>query len=187
MFDRAGLRKYLNQAERSAFLRGVEKEQDALKRTLALVLLHTGCRLSEALNCTWERIDFTSQALVFETLKRRARGHFRPVPIPRSLLHDLGELEIPAGSDGRIWPISRATAYRWIKREMERSGIYGPQACPRGLRHGHAIACVASKVPLTVIKKWLGHARLETTEIYLDVLGKEERALAKRLWRKGES
>jgi hypothetical protein len=31
-------------------------------------------------------------------------------------------------------------------------------------------------------KKWLGHARLETTAIYLDVSGEEERKLAARLW-----
>jgi integrase/recombinase XerD len=29
---------------------------------------------------------------------------------------------------------------------------------------------------------WLGHARLETTAIYLDVSGEEERDLAKRFW-----
>lgn len=187
MFDRGGYRKYLNHAERSTFLRSIEQEQNAIKRTLALVLLHTGCRVSEALNCTWKRVDSTGKALVFETLKRRSRGHFRSVPIPRSLLSDLDSFAPPSGSDERIWPISRATAYRWIKDEMNRARIHGPQACPRGLRHGHAIACIAEKVPLTTVKKWLGHARLETTAIYLDVLGEEERALARRLWRKGES
>lgn len=37
-------------------------------------------------------------------------------------------------------------------------------------------------IPLTTLKKWLGHRRLETTAIYLDVGGDEERELAQRLW-----
>jgi integrase len=53
---------------------------------------------------------------------------------------------------------------------------------PKGLRHGLAVACISANIPLSTIKKWLGHARLDTTGIYLDVLGEEERELAKRLW-----
>ena len=33
-----------------------------------------------------------------------------------------------------------------------------------------------------MIQRWLGHARLETTAIYLDVHGEEERELAMRVW-----
>jgi integrase/recombinase XerD len=55
-------------------------------------------------------------------------------------------------------------------------------ASPKGLRHGFAVACLMQKVPLTAVKRWLGHARLETTAIYLDVSGSEEREFAKRLW-----
>ncbi len=35
---------------------------------------------------------------------------------------------------------------------------------------------------IATVQKWLGHARLETTAIYLEVSGDEERELAKRLW-----
>lgn len=185
MFDRAGQRKYLNGAERLAFVGTVGRERNHLRRTFCLVLFHTGCRISEALNCRWEHLDFRGQALVFETLKRRKRGHFRSVPVPASLMAELEKLKIPAGSDGRVWPVSRATGYRWIRQAMKRAKIAGAQACPRGLRHSHAVACVANKVPLTVVRKWLGHARLETTAVYLDVLGDEERALARRVWRSG--
>jgi integrase/recombinase XerD len=41
---------------------------------------------------------------------------------------------------------------------------------------------MANKIPLTTIKNWLGHARIETTAIYLDVQGDEERELAGRTW-----
>jgi integrase/recombinase XerD len=81
-----------------------------------------------------------------------------------------------------VWNFSRSTGYRLVKDCMARAGIAGGMACPKGLRHGLAVACLAQNIPLPTIQKWLGHARLETTAIYLDVSGEEERALAKRLW-----
>jgi integrase len=69
-----------------------------------------------------------------------------------------------------------------VKAVMRHAHVMGGMACPKGLRHGHGAACVAAKIPLTIIQKWLGHARVETTAIYLDVNGDEEKALAQRLW-----
>jgi hypothetical protein len=65
---------------------------------------------------------------------------------------------------------------------MRLADIAGGMASPKGLRHGFAVACLAAKIPLTTVQKWLGHARLETTAIYLDVSGEEEQDLAQRLW-----
>lgn len=183
MFDRAGGRKYLNGAERRVFFLAMGKERDPLIKTLCLTLFWTGCRISEALNLRWAQVDSSGQALVFETLKRRKRGQYRSVPIPPALLRGLSDLKNPSAPDDLIWPVSRTTAYRWIKAAMDNAEISGTRASPKGLRHSHAIACIGRHVPLTVVKKWLGHARLETTAIYLDVIGEEERALAKRLWR----
>lgn len=65
---------------------------------------------------------------------------------------------------------------------MRHAGISGAMACPKGLRHGFAVACIAQNIPLPTVQKWLGHARLETTAIYLNATGDEEREFAKRLW-----
>jgi len=75
------------------------------------------------------------------------------------------------------------TGYRLIKAKMAEAGITGIKSSPKGLRHSHAIACISREIPLTTVKKWLGHARLETTAIYADAIGEEERELARRLWR----
>jgi site-specific recombinase XerD len=54
---------------------------------------------------------------------------------------------------------------------------------PKALRHGFGVHGVTeAEVPLNMIKKWLGHSRIETTAIYADALGKEERLLASRMW-----
>ena len=185
MFDRQGNRKYLNGAERRAFARVAQHEPDALRRAFALTMFHCGCRISEALNVTTERVDLANKAIIFETLKRRRNGLFRAVPIPDSLVELLAQIVPPAAPSERVWKFSRPTAYRLVTDYMARAGIAGGMASPKGLRHGFAVACLAQKIPLTTLKKWLGHARLETTAIYLDVSGNEERELARRLWTNG--
>jgi integrase/recombinase XerD len=182
VFDRQGRRKYLNGAERQAFFEAIGTEQDKAQQTFALTLFYTGCRISEALNLTGAGVDLSQRSLVFETLKRRKRGVFRAVPIPDHLVKLLREQLTEAAPPDRVWPFSRATAYRLVKRCMAQGRICGAMASPKGLRHGFAVACVAQEIPLPTVKKWLGHARLETTAIYLEVLGDEERNLARRLW-----
>ena len=183
VFDRRGSRKYLNSAERSAYLEAAKRETDRRRQAFCLTLFYAGCRISEALNLTAGRTDLSGKEVVFETLKRRRREVFRTVPIPDSLARRLGEIVNKNEPDSRVWNFSRATGYRLIKDCMKQAGIAGGMACPKGLRHGFAVACLAEKIPLPTVKKWLGHARLETTAIYLDVSGNEERELAKRLWK----
>jgi integrase/recombinase XerD len=182
VFDQQGSRKYLNSHERGAYLRAIEVEPDKLRRAFCLTLYYTGCRISEALNLIAGRIDLTAKTVVFETLKQRKRGCFRSVPVPDELADLLNQLVTEKDSQAKMWGFSRATAYRLIKNKMEQANVSGGMACPKGLRHGHAVACVSGQIPLTTIKKWLGHARIETTAIYLEVTGEEERDLAKRLW-----
>jgi integrase len=145
-------------------------------------LFYGGCRISEALSVTINRIDLADKAIVFETLKQRRRGCFRAVPIPDLLCHLLRRSVASADPSARVWPFSRATGYRLVKERMRAAQIKGSMASPKGLRHGFAVACLARNVPLPVVQKWLGHAKLETTAIYLQVLGNEERKLAKRVW-----
>ncbi|MDD3444395.1 MAG: hypothetical protein PHS60_03220, partial [Zavarzinia sp.] len=54
--------------------------------------------------------------------------------------------------------------------------------CARGLRHAYGVHAALASVPETNIKKWLGHAHLATTEIYLDMAPPEERVIARRMW-----
>ena len=185
MFDRGGSRKYLNGLERNGFRRAITDEPDVRARVFGLTLFHTGCRISEALNLTPERIDLAEKAVVFETLKRRKIGQFRSVPIPDDLAEMLRAMVDGREPAQRVWTFSRPTAYRLVKSKMALAGITGAMASPKGLRHGFAIACIGQAIPLTTVQKWLGHARLETTAIYLQATGVEERELAKRLWAAG--
>lgn len=65
---------------------------------------------------------------------------------------------------------------------MNDAGIKGVHASPKGLRHSFAIAALQTGIPPTLVQKWLGHSRLTTTAIYVDIVGKEEPDMVKKLW-----
>jgi integrase/recombinase XerD len=63
---------------------------------------------------------------------------------------------------------------------MARAGVTGHHASPRGLRHAFGIGTLQSGIPLNLTQRWMGHARISTTAIYVDASGPEELALAAR-------
>jgi integrase len=178
VFDQRGRRKYVNSAEGGYFLE-MARRMPARPRAFCQVIAYTGCRISEALSLTIHRLDVETATLAFLTLKRRKRV-LRTVPIPPALAAELALL--PLHQDGRFWTMDRTTAWRLISGVMERCAIAGPMACPRGLRHGFAVRAIGHNVPITTVQRWMGHASLATTAIYLDVSGPEERQFASRMW-----
>jgi integrase/recombinase XerD len=189
LYDRNGHRKYLTPAERADFLRAAAA-MPPLILTFCGTLVHGGCRISEALALTADRVDPGDGVLVFESLKKRRKGVYRAVPVPPDfldrlrLVHDL-EL-VHQGEDRgrgvRLWPWSRTTAWRRVSEVMEAAGLGGIHATPKGLRHGFGIKAVTSEVPLNMTQKWLGHSRIATTAIYTNAMGPEEKQIAERMW-----
>ncbi len=184
-----GARKYLTAGERDAFLREAERA-DRTVRTLCMTLAYAGCRLSEALALTADRVDLAAGVLVFESLKKRRTGIYRSVPVPPALLegldlvHGIRERQGRRGKGHgeRLWPCSRMTGWRAVHAAMAAAGLEGPHASPKGLRHGFGVAAVSAGIPLNLIQKWLGHAQLTTTAIYANAVGAEEKDIARRMW-----
>lgn len=189
LHDAQGRRKYLTEAERKAFLAAAGKAPRPV-RTLCFVLAYTGCRITEALELTASRIDIEAGQIIFESLKKRRRGLYRAVPVPEAVIEALdlvhGLREAQKGRDGgrgvRLWEFSRTSAWRYVAAVLEEAGVRGPQASPKGLRHGFGVQAVSSGVPLNMVQKWLGHAQLTTTAIYADAVGAEEQSIMSRMW-----
>ncbi len=186
---RGGSRKYLNAAERRRFLKAT-KAVPSKVRLFCLFVMWSGGRISEALALTPSAIDLDSGVATFETLKRRARGLVRQVPLPRTVLQELDRAfrlrtlqRDQKRAAQRLWPWSRTTAWRHVKTVMSVAGIAGTAAMPKGLRHTFGVAAFQANVPPHLVQRWLGHASLRTTAIYGDVLGREERAFVSRIWR----
>ena len=74
------------------------------------------------------------------------------------------------------------TGWRAVHAVMEAAGLDGPQASPKGLRHGFGVAAVSAGIPLNLVQKWLGHAQLTTTAIYANAVGAEEKDIARKMW-----
>ena len=184
LFDLRGRRKYLTEHERDRFLKAARSAPPP-DRAFCEILAYTGCRLSEALALMPDRVDPAAGVVVFESLKKKRRGIFRAVPVPTGLLETLARLQLYNARFGlgpALWSWSRTTAWRRVRAVMRAAEVDGAAACPRGLRHAFGIMAVAAAVPLTFIQKWMGHADLSATAIYLDASGIEERRIAFRMW-----
>jgi integrase/recombinase XerD len=179
LFDQRGNRKYLIARERLAFVYAATKEREEIS-TFCLTMAFTGARISEVLALTANRIDAADEAIIFETLKQRKKLIFRAVPIPHGLLPLLMNYSI--GKEGRLWPWGRTTAWKIIKKVMQDAGIAQNLRKPKALRHAFAVEAGQRGIPLNIVQRWLGHARIETTAIYAGAIGDEERNLARRAW-----
>lgn len=179
LIDQRGNRKYLIARERLAFVYAASKESDAVS-TFCLTLALTGARISEVLALTVNRVDAADEAIIFETLKQRKRQVFRAVPVPRNLI-PLLTLHC-AGKEGRLWPWGRTHAWKLVKAVMRDAAITDGLCKPKALRHAFAVEAGQKGIPLNIVQRWLGHARIETTAIYASAIGDEERSLARRAW-----
>ena len=190
LLDAQGRRLYLTEEERRAFLDAANKAPRDI-RTFCLVLLYTGCRISEGLALAPKSFDFAGSAIVFRTLKKRRSDQYRAVPVPSRLLdtldlvHNIQTRQKMQGKDymPQIWPWSRMTAYRRVQEVMDTARIAeGPHKCPKGLRHAYGVHAITTNVPLNMLSKWMGHSRIEMTVIYANALGKEQHGIASRMW-----
>jgi integrase/recombinase XerD len=188
LFDAEGRRLYLTEDERRAFLKAAALAPREV-RSFCGVLHATGCRISEALALTTDRVDLASRVIVLETLKKRRRGVYRAVPVPPELLdsldlvHGLRDAQRRGQAKALLWPWSRMTGFRRVQEVIAAAGIpAGPHACPKGLRHGFGVQAVSKGIALNMVQKWLGHAQLTTTAIYANAVGEEEQNIAARMW-----
>jgi integrase/recombinase XerD len=189
LYTCSGERKYLNRSERARVLSVIERlaPDQAL---FCLTLAWSGARLSEVLSLTPAQFQVDENLITFRTLKRR-RIHMREVPVPPALMmaldrrYRLGDVQRePEGlCSERLWPYHRVTAWRIIKSVMSAAGLGGAKACPKAFRHSFGTGTVQAGVPITLLQRWLGHARLTTTALYTEVSGPEELHLAAKYWR----
>lgn len=171
-----GHRKYLTTAERQRLLT-VVADFSSPERLLCQTLIFTGCRLSEALAIAPHHVLLSEQCVLIRSLKKRDKIMHRRVPVPHDLLVALAQIE-----NNPLFTVGRTSAWAIVKKAMATAAINGPQATPRALRHTFGVHAIQSGVPLNLVQRWLGHARMETTAIYADIIGLEEIEMARRMW-----
>jgi integrase len=186
LYTPAGRRKYLTPDERARFIAAARACQRSELKTFCLTLAYTGCRISEGLAILPHAVEAGAGFIAVKSLKKRNGAIvIREIPVPADLFTALDEVHrlAEADPDRPLWGWCRSQAWLLVKSVMRGAEITpGIHATPKGLRHGFGIHAIRSGVPVNLVQRWLGHARLETTMIYLQALGSEEREIARRMW-----
>ena len=77
--------------------------------------------------------------------------------------------------DGPLIPVTRVTAWRRVRQAVGRvveAGQLGPnrQVGTYTLRHSFARHLLLNGIPLNYLSRWLGHASIKTTLVYLELV-----------------
>jgi site-specific recombinase XerD len=169
---------YLDAEEITAILKQPDRSNPEGQRDHALLafLYNTGARIQEALNVCPEAIRFESPAqvdlfgkgrkpricplwhetvdLIKALLKRQPRANDEPI-----FINCYGRPLSAAGVRFKLAQYAHAAA-------EQVTSLAGKRVTPHTFRHSVGVQLVAAEVDVTVIRNWLGHARLNTTNRY---------------------
>jgi site-specific recombinase XerD len=184
--------QFLTRAEVDALLAAPDQRTWSGRRDHAFLLLavQTGLRLSEMTGLQRQDLILGTGAHVRVIGKGRKE---RCTPIARSTLAVLKAwLREPQRGDGNVlFPSARGQrlTVHGVQYLLNKHRVAASRVCPslsdkrvtvHRLRHTMAMDLLQGGVDRSVIALWLGHERVETTQIYLEAtLAMKEKALAK--------
>ena len=169
---------YLEAEEITAILRQPDQSKPEGQRDHALLafLYNTGARIQEALNVCPQAIRFESPAQV-ELFGKGRKTRICPLwPETVDLLRALLKRQ-PCADNKPIFvncygqPLGPAGVRFKLNRYVQAAAQEVPalakkRVSPHTFRHSAGVQLVASGIDVTVIRDWLGHARLDTTNLY---------------------
>jgi site-specific recombinase XerD len=171
--------RFLERDEVEQLLRGLPSGgRFALRdRALLLFLYNTGARVQEAADLRIEHLDLGENPVV----RLHGKGDkWRTCPLWRQTAHTLEELLASLDPP----PMPEAAVFSARGRSLTRSGIYkivrrhaaglddprtGRRVSPHTFRHTAAVHLLEAGVEVNVIRGWLGHADLTTTNRYAEI------------------
>jgi integrase/recombinase XerD len=176
---KAGLPKTLSVEEFQRLYKASETEsavRTARNQITLLMLYGLGCRVSELIGLNLSDFNETDQWLSILGKGNKERA----VPLTQDLADELRAylrvarpalLKKPTDSilvNDRGQRPSRVDVWRWLAAWSERAGFDEPVS-PHRFRHGCATALLESGADLRSIQVLLGHASIQTTQIYTAV------------------
>lgn len=170
---------YLEREEVSALFRSLPREgYFALRdQTLLLFLYNTGARAQEVADLRIEHLDLKTPAKVH----LHGKGDkWRTCPLWQETVKQLERLlaeRWSASSDPvfcarRNLPLTRSGIYKIVRRHAALWDTSGPnprRVTPHLFRHTAAVHLLESGVEINVIRGWLGHVSLDTTNRYAEL------------------
>jgi len=156
-------REPLSDDETNALANACESFQEKL---VVWTLLDTGLRVSEFAALTKDNIQWQERRLIIYgkggPYGKRTKRRVLPMTerVRRLIEYHFAEHN-EIGMSGR-------TIQRIVKRVANRAGIAKPVS-PHVLRHTFAVNCIKKGVSTRALQTLLGHDRLTTTELYLNL------------------
>ncbi len=142
-------------------------------RTLLLFLYNTGARVQEVAELTVENLDFAKPPKV----RLHGKGDkWRTCPLWQDTTENLKRLVKDSGANAPVFAsltgqaLTRFGIYK-IVRKLTRtiSSSRTKNISPHVFRHSCAVHLLESGVDVNVIRGWLGHVSLETTNRYAEI------------------
>jgi integrase/recombinase XerD len=136
---------------------------------LIKTLFQTGARVSEFVNITADEVFFEEQMILISKAKG---GKSRYVPILPQLAQEL-RTHLGHRTTGYLFETVQNTQYsprriQQIIKETAAEAKITKRVYPHLLRHSVAMTLLERGMPLEQIQKFLGHSKLETTQIYAE-------------------
>jgi integrase/recombinase XerD len=136
---------------------------------LIKTLFQTGARVSEFVNIKADEVFFEEQMILISKAKG---GKSRYVPILPQLAQEL-RTHLGHRTTGYLFETVQNTQYsprriQQIIKETAAEAKITKRVYPHLLRHSVAMTLLERGMPLEQIQKFLGHAKLETTQIYAE-------------------
>jgi integrase/recombinase XerD len=134
---------------------------------LIKTLLQTGARISEFVHIQVEDVYFEEEMIL---IRQGKGGKPRYVPILPELAQEL-QTHLRGRAKGYLCETNRHVAFsprRIQPRVKETAALAGitKRVSPHTLRHSIATTLLEHGMPLEQIQKFLGHAKIDTTQIY---------------------
>lgn len=129
-------------------------------------LFQTGARVSEFVNLKVEDVFFVEQMILIAKAKG---GKSRYVPILPALAQEL-RTHLGKRTVRYLFETNRASRYspRRIQQIIKETAEQAKRVYPHLLRHSVATTLLERGMPIEQIQKFLGHAKLETTQVYAE-------------------
>ena len=150
-------RRLINMAYRLPGTRGL----------LIKTLFQTGARVSEFVHIQVEDVFFDEQMI---RIRQGKGGKQRYVPILPELAQEL-QTHLRGRAKGYLFETNRHAAFsprriqQLVKETADLAGIT-KRVSPHVLRHSVATTLLEHGMPLEQIQKFLGHAKIDTTQVY---------------------
>lgn len=143
--------------------------QPGTRGLMVKALLQTGARVSEFINIRVEDVYFEEQEIL---IRQGKGGKSRSVPILPSLAQEL-RTHLKGRAVGYLFETNRHAGFsarrvQQLVREIAAQAGITKKVSPHILRHSVATTLLEQGMPLEQIQKFLGHAKIDTTQIYAE-------------------